>query len=61
MISMWYLVDMGSVLTELLRAKYGAAAENALDIDVFLSTGDRKRVAPIASPALTLQPRDLHF
>ena len=26
---MWYLVDMGSVLTELLRTKYGAAAENA--------------------------------
>ena len=26
---MWYLVDMGSVLIELLRAKYGAAAENA--------------------------------
>ena len=51
---------MGSVLTELLRAKYGVAAENTLDIDDFLSTGDRKRVAPIASPALTLLPRDLH-
>ena len=26
-----------------------------------LSTGDRKRVASIASPALTLKPHDLHF
>ena len=42
----------GIYATKLLRAKYDVAVRNVSDIVDFLSTGDRKRIASIASPAL---------